>query len=85
MALLIIAILKGNRELEVRTATYGPGIDQSQHAKAVSHIIKLITFLLLVVAVAVTVAVAAAAVVVVVVVDCNICVRFLPPAIPVNR
>ena len=86
MALLIIAVLKGDRELEVRTATYGPGIDQSQHAKAVSHIIKLIiTFLLLVVAVAVTVAVAAAAVVVVVVVDCNICVRFLPPAIPVNR
>ena len=83
MALLIIAFLKGDRELEVRTATYGPGIDQSQHAKAVSHIIKLIiTFLLLVVAVAVTVAVAAA---VVVVVDCNICVRFLPPAIPVNR
>ena len=26
-------------ELEVRTATYGPGIDQSQHAKSVSHII----------------------------------------------
>ena len=25
----------------VRTATYGPGIDQSQHAKSVSHIIKL--------------------------------------------
>ena len=30
---------KGDRELEVRTATYGPGIDQSQHAKSVSHII----------------------------------------------
>ena len=30
----------GDRELEVRTATYGPGIDQSQHAKSVSHIIK---------------------------------------------
>ena len=29
---------KGDRELEVRTATYGPGIDQSQHAKSVSHI-----------------------------------------------
>ena len=29
----------GDRELEVRTATYGPGIDQSQHAKSVSHII----------------------------------------------
>ena len=27
------------RELEVRMATYGPGIDQSQHAKSVSHII----------------------------------------------
>ena len=26
--------------LEVRTTTYGPGIDQSQHAKSVSHIIK---------------------------------------------
>ena len=26
--------------IEVRTATYGPGIDQSQHAKSVSHIIK---------------------------------------------
>ena len=26
--------------LEVRTAPYGPGIDQSQHAKSVSHIIK---------------------------------------------
>ena len=36
---------KGDRELEVRTATYGPGIDQSQHAKSVRHIIKyLITF-----------------------------------------
>ena len=31
---------KSDRELEVRTATYGPGIDQSQHAKSVSHIIK---------------------------------------------
>ena len=30
---------KGDREPEVRTATYGPGIDQSQHAKSVSHII----------------------------------------------
>ena len=30
---------KGDRELEVRMATYGPGIDQSQHAKSVSHII----------------------------------------------
>ena len=39
MALLIIPVLKGDRELEVRTATYGPGIDQSQHANSVSHII----------------------------------------------
>ena len=30
------------QELEVRTATYGPGIDQSQHAKSVSHIINYI-------------------------------------------
>ena len=30
---------KGDRELEVHTATYGPGIDQSQHAKSVSHIV----------------------------------------------
>ena len=30
---------KGDQELEVRIATYGPGIDQSQHAKSVSHII----------------------------------------------
>ena len=35
-----------DRELEVRTATYGPGIDQSQHAKSVSHIIKYIISLL---------------------------------------
>ena len=27
-------------QLEVRTPTYGPEIDQSQHAKSVSHIIK---------------------------------------------
>ena len=40
MALLIIPVLKGDGELEVRTATYGPGIDQSQYAKSVSHIIK---------------------------------------------
>ena len=33
---------KGDRELEVRTATYGPGIDQSQHANSVSHIIRLL-------------------------------------------
>ena len=30
---------KSDRELEVRTSTYGPGIDQSQHANSVSHII----------------------------------------------
>ena len=30
---------KGDRELEVCMATYRPGIDQSQHAKSVSHII----------------------------------------------
>ena len=34
---------KGDRELEVRTATYGPGTDQSQHAKSVSHIINIYT------------------------------------------
>ena len=45
MALLIIRILKGDPELEVRTATYGPGIDQSQHAKSVSHIITFIILL----------------------------------------
>ena len=33
---------KGDRELEVRTATYGPGTDQSQHAKSVSHIINIL-------------------------------------------
>ena len=33
---------KGDWELEVRTATYGPGIDQSQYAKSVSHIIELV-------------------------------------------
>ena len=38
MALLIILAREGDQELEVRTATYGPGIDQSQHAKSVSHI-----------------------------------------------
>ena len=32
-------ILTSNQEQEVRTATYGPEIDQSQHAKSVSHII----------------------------------------------
>ena len=39
MALLIIPVLKGDRELEVRTATYGSEIDQSQLAKSVSHTI----------------------------------------------
>ena len=28
-------------ECEVRTATYGPEIEQSKHAKSVSHIIRL--------------------------------------------
>ena len=32
-------VLNGDQELEVRRATYGPEIDQSQHAKSVSHII----------------------------------------------
>ena len=41
MALLTIP----DREQEVHTATYGPGIDQSQHEKAVSHIIILRIFL----------------------------------------
>ena len=36
----LFRVLKGDRELEVSTtATYGPGIDQSQHAKSISHII----------------------------------------------
>ena len=30
-------ILRSDQELEVRTATYGPEIDQSQHMKSVSH------------------------------------------------
>ena len=30
----------GSTELEVRMVTYGPEIDQSQHAKLVSYIIK---------------------------------------------
>ena len=42
MALSIIPVLNGDRELEVRTATYGPGIDQSQRAKSVSLIIMYI-------------------------------------------
>ena len=33
-------VLTGDRELKVRTATYQPGIGQSQHAKFVSHIIR---------------------------------------------
>ena len=32
-------MIKSDREQEVHTATYGPGIDQSLHAKSVSHII----------------------------------------------
>ena len=48
MALLIISgkeqnhfmfWLVSDQELEVHTATYRPGIDQSQHVKSVSHII----------------------------------------------
>ena len=42
MALLIIPVW----QLEVRTATYRPGIDQSQHVKSVSHIISSISLLL---------------------------------------
>ena len=44
MALLIIRFGK-DQELEVHTATYGPGIDQSQHAKSVSHISQSINFI----------------------------------------
>ena len=36
------AVLTSDQELEVRTATYGPEIDQSLHAKSVSHKKKLI-------------------------------------------
>ena len=32
-------VLTSDQELEVRTATCGSEIDQSQHAKSVSHII----------------------------------------------
>ena len=31
-------VLTGDQELEIRTATYGPGIDQSLHATSISHI-----------------------------------------------
>ena len=34
---------KRDRELEFRTTTYGPGTNQSQHARSVSHIIKSVT------------------------------------------
>ena len=37
----LLRFWKGDRELEVRTPTYGLGIDQSQHAKSVSHIIMI--------------------------------------------
>ena len=38
---LLFRFWKGDRELEVRsTATYEPGIEQSQHAKSVSHKIR---------------------------------------------
>ena len=33
-------VLTSDKELEVRTATFRPEIDQSQYAKSVSHIIK---------------------------------------------
>ena len=33
-------VLTSDRDPEVRTAAYGPEIDQSQHAKLVSHIIE---------------------------------------------
>ena len=38
---------KADRKLEVRRATYGPGIDQSQHANSVSHIImyRIVSFI----------------------------------------
>ena len=39
----LFRVWKGDRELEVRTTNYRPGIDQSKHAKSVSHIIKLNT------------------------------------------
>ena len=37
-------VLTSDQELEARTATYGPGIDQSQCAKSVSHIIKVLSY-----------------------------------------
>ena len=40
---------EGDWELEVRTATYGPGIDQSQHAKSVSHIIIIIIIIVIII------------------------------------
>ena len=40
----LFRVWKGDRELAVRTATYWPGIDQSQHAKSVSHIINSFKF-----------------------------------------
>ena len=41
-------ILTSDQELEVRTATYGPEIDQSQCAKSVGHVLMCcILFLLL--------------------------------------
>ena len=43
MECLLFRFSKGDRELEVRTATYGPVIDQSQYAKSVSHVIKYAT------------------------------------------
>ena len=40
---------KGDRELDVRTATYGPGIDQPQHAESVSHVIIVNSVIIIVV------------------------------------
>ena len=41
-------------ELEVRTATYGPEIGQSQYAKSLSHTIKHIIFITIVVTITIT-------------------------------
>ena len=37
-------VLTSDQELEVCMATYGPEVDQSQHAKSVSHITKILIF-----------------------------------------
>ena len=36
-------VLTSDQKLEVRGSTYGPEIDQSQRAKSVGHIIKILT------------------------------------------